>query len=357
MSNAPNQQPQPTPVLPNGLPDDWRLDRDLHCPQCRYNLRTLHTPRCPECGLVFRWPAILHIGCPRCGESLRETNAAACPNCDLALNWERLLSDADPALFRQFEYSLDPIRAGLRTWFEVLRPIRFWKELPIEAPPVVSRLNRLAATSALTCLGGFLLFFLANRLLGMSLAEMLDPLIIGLATAFTFPVVGALSWLIFDRTLATFRVRREQLLRCTTYGFCGMALIGLFIALMTLTIPLINLASGAKPNLQSMLFFDLQLLSRVMLGDRRLAMLLLAATITTVVVVIPIAGIAFIWWPRFLYVAMRRYLKLDSGHTRALLLSILTIGWLTWLSVVLGCVAAAQRFAAGLYMGWYQLTS
>ena len=28
----------------------WLADRDVECPSCRYNLRNLTTPRCPECG-------------------------------------------------------------------------------------------------------------------------------------------------------------------------------------------------------------------------------------------------------------------------------------------------------------------
>lgn len=43
---------------PPGLPDDWSLDLDLPCPRCRYNLRHLRTPRCPECGTVFRWQSL-----------------------------------------------------------------------------------------------------------------------------------------------------------------------------------------------------------------------------------------------------------------------------------------------------------
>lgn len=31
------------------------LDEDLHCPECRYNLRGLTVPRCPECGYTFTW--------------------------------------------------------------------------------------------------------------------------------------------------------------------------------------------------------------------------------------------------------------------------------------------------------------
>jgi hypothetical protein len=39
---------------------DAPVDRDLYCPRCRYNLRGLATPRCPECGLTFpegQWAA------------------------------------------------------------------------------------------------------------------------------------------------------------------------------------------------------------------------------------------------------------------------------------------------------------
>ena len=52
--------------LPAGLPVDWHLDRDLPCPQCRYNLRMLRDPRCPECGTKLRWQQVLFVVCPRC---------------------------------------------------------------------------------------------------------------------------------------------------------------------------------------------------------------------------------------------------------------------------------------------------
>ncbi len=76
-----------TPVLPVGLGDEWLQARDLHCPECEYNLRMLHMPRCPECGLIFRWQALLLVHCPRCNESLFATDGDHCPRCDLALNW------------------------------------------------------------------------------------------------------------------------------------------------------------------------------------------------------------------------------------------------------------------------------
>jgi hypothetical protein len=46
-------------LAPDGSPDWSRLDRELHCPLCTYNLRGLPSPRCPECGHRFDWLDIL----------------------------------------------------------------------------------------------------------------------------------------------------------------------------------------------------------------------------------------------------------------------------------------------------------
>jgi hypothetical protein len=40
---------------------DWAtIQEDVHCPLCKYNLRGLIEPRCPECGYRFTWPQVLH---------------------------------------------------------------------------------------------------------------------------------------------------------------------------------------------------------------------------------------------------------------------------------------------------------
>jgi hypothetical protein len=40
---------------------DWAtVQEDVHCPLCKYNLRGLIEPRCPECGYRFTWPQVLH---------------------------------------------------------------------------------------------------------------------------------------------------------------------------------------------------------------------------------------------------------------------------------------------------------
>ncbi len=47
MDNPPNQ--------PDLLPIPSRIDFEVPCPRCEYNLRGLTVPRCPECGLTFEW--------------------------------------------------------------------------------------------------------------------------------------------------------------------------------------------------------------------------------------------------------------------------------------------------------------
>jgi hypothetical protein len=53
--------PVPMPPAPRA-PDapDWdAVSEDIRCPLCRYDLRGLAEPRCPECGYRFRWPELL----------------------------------------------------------------------------------------------------------------------------------------------------------------------------------------------------------------------------------------------------------------------------------------------------------
>ncbi len=39
---------------------DWeQIEHTVACPLCDYNLRGLNSPRCPECGFVFKWREVL----------------------------------------------------------------------------------------------------------------------------------------------------------------------------------------------------------------------------------------------------------------------------------------------------------
>lgn len=47
-------------LSPQEAPPEWsKIDWDIPCPLCEYNLRGLNVPRCPECGYRFTWSEVL----------------------------------------------------------------------------------------------------------------------------------------------------------------------------------------------------------------------------------------------------------------------------------------------------------
>ncbi len=48
-----------SPIRDDGCPDWDKIDFEVTCARCGYNLRMLTAPRCPECGLDFDWPDAL----------------------------------------------------------------------------------------------------------------------------------------------------------------------------------------------------------------------------------------------------------------------------------------------------------
>jgi len=319
----------PTPTLPVGLPDDWVFDRDLECPQCRYNLRMLHNPRCPECGTVFRWQALLHVGCPRCGESLRQFDGSVCLRCGLALNWERLLGDVDPRRFKQFEYTHGPWRAAFGTWLSALRPRRFWAGVHLEAPPVVRRLRWFRRIGfVMTVVGISVAFVPVWGRYGLYDPEWLTVL----ALALILPLVTTLALPRFTPTLARFRIRRDQLLRVTAYASTGALWVGLAYLLAGLLVIVWDLTM-VGPGRQGV-YIDLENFFSVVFDGRRWSTGASAATeaLSTLLGTI-LFVLSFAWWWRFLYVALRYYLRLDARNAVALFLSTQVIGFLilSWL--------------------------
>jgi hypothetical protein len=64
MSEPPGPQTPEAPAVPEAAiaagPPDWdSLVEQIKCPMCRYSLRGLVEPRCPECGYRFTWPDML----------------------------------------------------------------------------------------------------------------------------------------------------------------------------------------------------------------------------------------------------------------------------------------------------------
>ncbi len=79
------------------------IDFDLPCSRCGYDLRMLTVPRCPECGLHFRWREVFEARLLK-GDYLFEHN-----------------------------WRLRPVRAWFTTLVHALRPWSFWERVSIHA--------------------------------------------------------------------------------------------------------------------------------------------------------------------------------------------------------------------------------
>ena len=225
--------PGADPPLPTGVPPDWNPPRDVNCPTCQFNLRMLRTPRCPECGLTFRWQALLDVACPRCAEPLGTVDGDNCPSCALTLNGPRLFDGASLLDRRYFEYSDHPLRAAFRTWVAALNPWRFWAGVPLESPPAENRLRRLRVVAIGVCLIGLLLVAALNpTAVGWKAGAGQRAYALGRAFGFTLlptfmlPLLTTLALPRFTPTLVRFHIRRDQLLRCMCYATSGLFWIG-----------------------------------------------------------------------------------------------------------------------------------
>ena len=323
------------PRLPPGLGDDWVFDRDLACPTCRYNLRMLRTPRCPECGTTFRWQTLLQIGCPRCGESLASVDGDECPRCRLALDWGQLLAEADPERLKLFEYTRRPVRAALRTWVAALRPRRFWQDIRIESPPAVNRLRWLRRAAFGICVVGLGASIWATGP-APSMTELVEWLPV-FALVLMLPVVTMVGLPRFTPTLTRFKVRRDQLLRCCAYGSMGVAAIGLLmflcasVALVANTFwPFTSLAAAARYQDPRFIIYPPLVLESNLFSSR-----LASSFWFNVALIVGILYFSFVWWWPFLWIALRGYLKLNTRNALALFVSTQSIGLLAILIILI----------------------
>lgn len=315
--------PELTPTLPPGLPDDWVLDRDLPCPKCRYNLRMLCLPRCPECGTVFCWQTLLHIGCPRCGESLETVDGKWCPRCDLDLDWRALLDKADPSQFKQFEYTQRPVRAAFRAWLGALRPRRFWQGIRLESPPALTRLRWLLATA----IGLYVVAAAAARWEGSILFRVVgggvldDPWVESCIAAALMPIVTMIGLPLFVPTLVRFRIRRDQLFRCFAYGSTGLAWMALAIVLAGVVVVVVNFLPGPRAGGRPPLMISSELAWGCLLSART-AWWNSAENVCLNCFLLGTALFFNIacWWP-FLWMALHKYLRLNRRNALALFFS------------------------------------
>lgn len=59
MEQRSDTMPVAQEALPGEAPDWVRIEHEVLCPLCEYNLRGLSQPRCPECGYRFTWPEVV----------------------------------------------------------------------------------------------------------------------------------------------------------------------------------------------------------------------------------------------------------------------------------------------------------
>ncbi|MGE0478908.1 MAG: hypothetical protein AB7Q17_00425 [Phycisphaerae bacterium] len=221
--------------LPPGLSVDWRLDRDLACPHCRYNLRGLRTPRCVECGANFRWQTLVAVECPRCEASVAYHDGETCPRCGLTLQWGPLLAETPlRGTIAPYEYTPRFGRALAGALLRGLLPRRVWRVTPLEAPAVARRLSVLYWIGAAVLLLGVMVF--QAPLIAARDARMSDAAAI--AALFALPVVTRLMMPIFSPTLTRFRIRRDRLARAWAYGAVGWFWMGVALLIATLVIEL-----------------------------------------------------------------------------------------------------------------------
>lgn len=337
-----------TPILPEGLPDDWVQRSEVRCPRCRYDLRMLRAPRCPECGLVFRWQTLLNVNCPRCGETLHAVDDDECPGCDLVLNWALLLDRAAAVDHRLYEYSRRPVRAALRTWVAVLNPWGFWRGVPLEAPPNRSRLRRLRWAAVLICVAGLLILAAQTWTAARGFVPRIDLLsflfqysVIALfAMALMLPLVTTISLPRFTPTWARVRIRRDQVTRCLVYAISCLVWIGLLGALAGVAGWIINLAwpvaawrGASRPRVGCSIEVVIDILANS-LSVRSTPGFDPALIWFNCAIAAVLLGFGFVWWWVFLYVGLRQYLRLNGRDAVALLLSTQLIGLLTLMIVL-----------------------
>lgn len=327
--------------LPAGLPETWTFGRDLPCPQCSYNLRARREPRCPECGLRFRWQAILGVVCPRCAGSLRDESGQVCPHCFATLNWVQIFGKADPRQQLDFEHSVRWAKPFGHTLVATLNPWTFWKARRLETPPNRARLTRFRRVAIGIGLVG-LVAPLLTRALGWAYVDLRDWA--ALAAGVLLPplvclgLIDRYGWARIHRGLRWERTARAVAMSCSVLAWHGLllTLASVIAALVNIVYPLIENQRFSRPanalHLQSDAFFNYLVTGRAGYawhwGEAWFNIALGGA----------LTFVAVGWWWPFLYLALRRCMKLPWSETVPLLVAGLTTSYLlvfvVWMNVI-----------------------
>jgi hypothetical protein len=172
------------------------------------------------------------------------------------------------------------------------------------------------------------------------------------------PLVTAALMPVFTPTLSQFRIRRDQLLRIFAYGASGLAWIGLaYVAFAVLALAahvfLAFLPPAVAAAFPSPFFPDLLAglewltTARTPWGFSRLWGVSAAVLVACVALALVITAVGFAWWWRFVFVALRDYLRLKPGDVWALFLSTQFISFLVCLVLIFGLGGDGWRYYFG----------
>lgn len=304
-------------LLHQGSPDWSKIDFDLLCPRCDYNLRTLKRPRCPECGLEFDWRI-----------ALEKTTVGS-------------------GLLFEHAYRKRPLVSWLATVWWSLWPSQVWRRVSLHDPIRVGPLLFMVASGVVA---SFAILFAACRLFAYAVFEastlvrpysslwndtvvaysqfnrfgrahrLLDPrfwyfplgVILGI-----FGLFGLLS--ILHQTLARYRIRRRQLIRVMAYVVVPVCLWGMVLALALIGLLPFSAFQGPLPFVpgeEIPYFFTGRGPSSPLVGG----MSVFQWSVWTAAHVVGTLVIAF-----YLGAALKRYLRLPGAWSLAFVTTIVAV--------------------------------
>jgi hypothetical protein len=197
-------------------------------------------------------------------------------------------------------------------------------------PPAVPRLTRLRRAAVVVSLIGMIMLLIPANLRWSLRRQMgLGDAFCLLAPLYVLPLVTALALPRFTPTLARCRVRRDQLLRCLAYAASGLAWLGMLLAVMAVIGVAITIGRRAGLGTGSPVMFDPDIVFHDLLRRWRVGWVVYGFFWFNATILLLWLWFGLIWWWVFLYVSLRRFLRLDRVNAWALLISTQAIGLVT----------------------------
>lgn len=292
------EAPPAATAPPTPAPNWATVEREIECPLCRYNLRGLVEPRCPECGYRFDWDELLHP--------------------------ERLL--------QQYLFESRPehnARAFFHTLLRSLRAKQFWSMISPSQRASASRLTLYWLIAAIPAVAGIAAsaVWAARSYWGLDLSNALMWLLMDLFQPDRFTranidlghgmmlvlmILLAWPWLtfaalnVFIQSMARVRIDSVHVLRCVMYTAGVTFLAGVVTALIASGLLALNVGWTRMDNLGMPLFAAAVLLLWGWLTHRLIIAYRLylrfhrpVATVLASQVIVALAALTILLWSVF----------------------------------------------------------